>query len=384
VHVFGIVEEAKKKGHIYLFGESDRLDRPTGYTGSNSVISMLYHWFIMNKHRWPMRLHIHTDNCSGQNKNNMMVHFLMWAVQMSMLHDCCISFMLPGHTKFAPDAYFGMFKSRYYLADKIDDMVDLMDIVRSATKGGHLEPVHFAPNEDPACVWYDWKALSKVYINVQNIKKHHHIYIYGRDHQHMMKARALIGSEWSEDVCLYRNGDSILPSITDIPVIPCNEIADWRKLQLHNEILEHVQDETKRSMMWPLPDDTCACSPPPMHTEELERPPVHAMERQRVDIDPHCSIFQPKAVTEAPLLTLADILSDSEDDDDYPVIRPTYQPPLDDIMESESDTDSMEASLHDNRRRTVQVVEDDPSIPTKKTRTRANIRRAANPAYVFY
>ncbi|KAL5457728.1 hypothetical protein EMCRGX_G035018 [Ephydatia muelleri] len=38
--------------------------------------------------------------------------------------------MLPGHTKFQPDSYFGLFKKHYRRQDHVDDMDDLVDCVR--------------------------------------------------------------------------------------------------------------------------------------------------------------------------------------------------------------------------------------------------------------
>lgn len=50
---------------------------------------------------------------SGQNKNNAMVHDLMWRVAKGLNTTIELDFMIAGHTKFAPDHHFGSFKSLF-------------------------------------------------------------------------------------------------------------------------------------------------------------------------------------------------------------------------------------------------------------------------------
>ena len=59
------------------------------------------------------QLHLQADNCAGQNKNNIVVHYLCWRVSTGKHESVSLSFMLAGHTKFAPDRYFGLIKRKY-------------------------------------------------------------------------------------------------------------------------------------------------------------------------------------------------------------------------------------------------------------------------------
>ena len=48
--------------------------------GANTVISLIHH-ALLHYSFGEERLHLHTDNCSGQNKNNAMIqvkHFLVY------------------------------------------------------------------------------------------------------------------------------------------------------------------------------------------------------------------------------------------------------------------------------------------------------------------
>ncbi|XP_064646156.1 uncharacterized protein LOC135499340 [Lineus longissimus] len=88
------------------------LDEATIVTkGANCVISLL-DYFFDNYGLKEAELHLHADNCSGQNKNNAMVQYLTWRVITGQHEKITLSFMLAGHTKFAPDSMFGLFKRK--------------------------------------------------------------------------------------------------------------------------------------------------------------------------------------------------------------------------------------------------------------------------------
>ena len=53
--------------------------------GANVNILMLHHFFSIHGFG-ERRVHLHADNCVGQNKNRFVVHYLMWRV-MAGLHD---------------------------------------------------------------------------------------------------------------------------------------------------------------------------------------------------------------------------------------------------------------------------------------------------------
>lgn len=48
-------------------------------------------------------VHLHADNCSGQNKNKYMMQYLMWCTMTGLHTEVKISFLPVGQTKFAPD-----------------------------------------------------------------------------------------------------------------------------------------------------------------------------------------------------------------------------------------------------------------------------------------
>ena len=79
--------------------------------GADVVISMIHHYFETHGYG-ETHAKIHADNCSGQNKNNAMLQYLMWRVLTGLHQSIELSFMVPGHTKFNPDRFFSLFKMK--------------------------------------------------------------------------------------------------------------------------------------------------------------------------------------------------------------------------------------------------------------------------------
>ena len=48
------------------------------------------------------------NNCTLQNKNITMLHYLFWRVMIGLHRSIVLSFLVVGHTKFSPDRCFGL------------------------------------------------------------------------------------------------------------------------------------------------------------------------------------------------------------------------------------------------------------------------------------
>lgn len=96
----------------------------------------------------------------------------MWRVAKGLQKQISYNFLLTGHTKFSPDRYFGVFKSKYAVSN-IDIFNDLMQCVTDSSPSGCNKPVS-AEN----LVWYDWVSyLKKVYKPLVGITSFHHFVI---------------------------------------------------------------------------------------------------------------------------------------------------------------------------------------------------------------
>ena len=76
VHLFGICCEAIPRQVNYLIDEAFYTGK-----GANTVISLLHH-YLCHHSLGETQLHLHADNCVGQNKNN-------YLLRVSMITLCC-------------------------------------------------------------------------------------------------------------------------------------------------------------------------------------------------------------------------------------------------------------------------------------------------------
>lgn len=107
--LFGVCDEGKNQQLTYLIDESQVATK-----GANSVISYLHDYLERLEIVPTLPLILHADNCCGQNKNNFMVHYLLWrCVTRRATQGIELNFMIAGHTKFAPDQHFGTIKKRF-------------------------------------------------------------------------------------------------------------------------------------------------------------------------------------------------------------------------------------------------------------------------------
>ena len=141
--------------------------------GSNAIISMLHHFFVHHG-LGEKRVHLHADNCGGQNKNATMVQYLLWRVMSGQHDEITLSFMVPGHTKFSPDWCFGLLKKKYRRT-KVGGLTDLVGVVNESATVNIAQPTGF--EDGGVCVpTYDWQQHFTTFCSkVKGIKKLHHL-----------------------------------------------------------------------------------------------------------------------------------------------------------------------------------------------------------------
>lgn len=108
--VFGIVDHSTGKSTVYL------LDERLGPKNTDHTVSYITD-FINKCAPWIKRVHLFLDNASSTNKN---FYTMAWAhemVQQSNLSFLRISFLVAGHTKFAPDLLFSSISQSYNRSD---------------------------------------------------------------------------------------------------------------------------------------------------------------------------------------------------------------------------------------------------------------------------
>lgn len=167
--IFGVCCEALPQQVNYLIDEGMCCSK-----GSNSVISYIHHFF----EHWGLGerdVHLHCDNCSGQNKNKYMLWYLAWRVMTGLHASVTMNFMVAGHTKFAPDWCFGLLK-QCFRRTSVSCLQDLCSVVTTSTVTGVNK--HQLVGSESGTVYvktFDWQAfLEPKFRPLPGIKKLHH------------------------------------------------------------------------------------------------------------------------------------------------------------------------------------------------------------------
>ena len=75
--IFGVSCEPMSTQVNYLIDEADNVGK-----GANATISYLHH-FLQNHGLKEKHVRLHADNCVGQNKNNIVIQYLIWREEYS-------------------------------------------------------------------------------------------------------------------------------------------------------------------------------------------------------------------------------------------------------------------------------------------------------------
>ena len=95
------------------------------------------------------------------------MQYLCWRVLTGKSVRIKISFMLVGHTKFAPDRFFGLIK-KAYRRTVVSSLPELEKVVEKSSIAGNNIPM---PTIDSTgkrhVVWYNWNEfLSKTFVHI--------------------------------------------------------------------------------------------------------------------------------------------------------------------------------------------------------------------------
>jgi len=154
--IFGIVNHARKSSTIYLF------DERSGPKNTDHTISFLTD-FLCKLPTWIHRVHIFMDNTSSTNKNCFMMSWAYEMVQQRKIEFLRLSFLIAGHTKFAPDLLFSHIAQSY----------NHSDVFTTEELKGIISPYAEVIIDDGkiVCNWRD--VLTKKYSKVEGIRALH-------------------------------------------------------------------------------------------------------------------------------------------------------------------------------------------------------------------
>ena len=135
--------------------------------------------------------------------------YLMWRVH----HTIQLHFMITGHTKFSPDACFGLIKRKFRTAD----VSSLDDLARVVEESAACNICQLVGTQDGSTIVpsRDWaRFLSSHFRRLDGIKQYHHFH-FERDHPGVVFLKKTAMAE-EEEQLLLRGGWS--PSLVDKPL----------------------------------------------------------------------------------------------------------------------------------------------------------------------
>ena len=120
-------------------------------------------------------VHLHCDNCSGQNKNQYVLAYLMWRVLTGRHKSISLNSLFTGHTKCAPDWCFCLLKHKFRKEPATVHRSTLQDVNVPQLVGDEGGTVFVST--------YYWQAFLVPFSKpVKGIKQHHH---FSFSHQSM-------------------------------------------------------------------------------------------------------------------------------------------------------------------------------------------------------
>ena len=129
------------------------------------------------------RIHLHVDNCSGQNKNISVLGYLMWCCATSLSDLIELSFISVGHSRCAVDGYFRLIKQKWrtYQNDTLQDVEEAVDELCAP----NFAVMHYWS-------WMEWDSwLLQKYLPVRGILKFQH-FLFSKDDRTAPKSEPIV------------------------------------------------------------------------------------------------------------------------------------------------------------------------------------------------
>ena len=268
--LFGVCSESHMSQVNYLIDENDHTGK-----GANAVISMVHHYleFMINPCQ---HLLIHADNAVGQNKNNTV---LAWRVMTGLNRTIQLSFMLPGHTKFAPDRFFGQIK-KLYRRTSVSTLSDIEEVVKSSIVDGRNIPqvtVDIRTGERHV-TWYNWSVhMSGLFRSFPRISKYHHFRLDASE------PGTVFAKEFANsDEIQYRIALSDDVPSCELPTeITPSGMSVERRQYLFDNIRQYCSTEEAANLTCPAPNTSQEVSPSHKRKRKEKKNPTETLPKRK-------------------------------------------------------------------------------------------------------
>ena len=230
----------------YLIDEASDVGK-----GANTTISYVHHFFEYHG-LGETSVHLHADNCSGQNKNNYFVWYLAWRTILQLHLSVRYSFLIAGHTKFAPDRCFGIIK-KLYKQNYISSIYEFANMVESSSTGVNKAQLGETHDGTVIVPVYDWCSyLEQYFKRLPNIKSYHHFRFTKDEPGRVYFKESDLSPEQS--LMLLKN-PAILPPVARLPAkVNPTGLSQDRKRYLFREIRQFCKPGTEE-LVAPAPQE---------------------------------------------------------------------------------------------------------------------------------
>lgn len=126
VNCFGIKNLKTNESVFYVYHEG------VANKGANEVCSMIHHYLDNFLGENIQELHLFSDNCPGQNKNNTLIRFLLSLTDTKRFSKITHYFPIRGHSFLPNDQDFGVMKRKIKKCDRIYVPGEYYDIMSKA------------------------------------------------------------------------------------------------------------------------------------------------------------------------------------------------------------------------------------------------------------
>ncbi|KAI0211495.1 hypothetical protein LSAT2_003674 [Lamellibrachia satsuma] len=230
--IFGVCCEGLPKQVNFLTDEAHLISK-----GSNAVVSYL-HYFFECFGLGETTADLHCDNCAGQNKNRFVLWYCAWRVANGLHQFITLNFLVMGHTKFAPDACFGLLK-RAFKRHAISSLSELETLVNGSACLNSTQLVGRADGLSLVPV-ADWQAhLSPHFKALPGIKKYFHFRFDAASPGIVFVKTTSESPEEQFDLMV--DSDDLLPPVAPVAMKP-PELGYERQQYLYKNIRRFVKD----------------------------------------------------------------------------------------------------------------------------------------------
>ena len=162
---------------------------------------------------------------------------------MNLHHTITYSFLVAGHTKFAPDRCFGLIKKAYKV-NYVSSLYEFARLVETSSSGVNKAQLVGTHNGNVIVPVYDWISfLGQYFKKLPNITKFHH-FRFSKENPGMVFYREFVSSPEQSFMLLKRN--VILQSPSSLPnEIKPHGLTEECKNYLYHEIRQFCKPGTE-------------------------------------------------------------------------------------------------------------------------------------------